>query len=158
MVGEHTVSLLRHLPVAGAHAGFDVRERLARAARRERSRKRRVGVAVDDHEVRGGLPQDGLEGVHDASNLLALGARADAELPVGAGQVELPEEHRGQLVVVVLAAVHQQFRVALAQAPRDRRRLDELRPVPDQCDDLHDGAEKGDVCRREEGMRVTTRR
>jgi hypothetical protein len=64
--------------------------------------------------------------VHDRRDLLAFGAGSRPELPVGRGQVELPEEHRRQLVVVVLAAVHQQFRVALAQTPRDRRRLDEL--------------------------------
>src|SRR3712207_7624383 len=42
---------------------------------------------------------------------------------------ELGDEHRRQLVVVVLPRVHEDLVVALAQRPRDRRGLDELRPV-----------------------------
>ena len=63
--------------------------------------------------------------------------RAEVELAVGPRDAELAEEHRRQLVVVVLAGVHEQLLVALAQRARHRRGLDELRPVPDDREDLH---------------------
>ena len=47
------------------------------------------------------------------------------------------DEDRRELVVVVLAGVDEQLLVALAQRPRDRGRLDELRPVPDDREDPH---------------------
>ena len=66
-----------------------------------------------------------------APDLLSVGRRADPQLVIGRGDTELAEEHGRQLVVVVLAGVHEHLLVALAQHARDRRRLDELRPVAD---------------------------
>ena len=129
MVGEHAVALLRHRPVERAHAGLDVRERHAEAGARQRARERRVGVAVDEHEV--GLDLVAATG-SSACMIRAdlLGVRSPTRPRArrsGARQPQLPEEHRRELVVVVLAAVDQHLLVALAQAPRDGRRLDELR-------------------------------
>src|SRR5262249_34101732 len=42
-----------------------------------------------------------------------------------------------QLVIVVLSGVDQQLGMLRAQQARDRRRLDELRTVPDDRDDVH---------------------
>ena len=54
-------------------------------------------------------------------------------------QLELAEEHRRQVVVVVLPGVHEHLLVALAQHPRHGRRFHELRPVSDEREDAHPG-------------------
>jgi hypothetical protein len=137
VVRQHAVALLRHGPVGGAHAGLDVGKRCRHSRARQGPAEGRVGVAVDEHEVRPHLLQDRLERMHDASDLVGVRARSDSQPPVGGRQVELPEEHVRQLVVVVLAAVDQELVVALAQPPRDGRGLHELRAVADQADYPH---------------------
>ena len=72
----------------------------------------------------------------------AVWARVRARCPrpsswSGAGHAELFEEHARELVVVVLARVHDQLVVALAQAARHGGRLHELRAVPDDRGDSH---------------------
>ena len=62
---------------------------------------------------------------------------AIAELAVGPGEAELGEEDRRERVVVVLAGVHEDLLVLLAQRPRDGGRLDELGPVADDGEDPH---------------------
>jgi len=62
---------------------------------------------------------------------------ADAQLTIGAGEPELPEEHARERVVVMLARVHEDLLVALAQRARHGRGLDELGPVADDGEDLH---------------------
>ena len=56
---------------------------------------------------------------------------------VGPGEAELGEEDPRERVVVVLAGVHEDLLVALAQRPGHGGRLDELRPVADDGEDLH---------------------
>ena len=51
VVAEHAVELLGHRHVVGAHPGLDVGDRDAALGAAERARERRVGVAVDEHEV-----------------------------------------------------------------------------------------------------------
>ena len=55
----------------------------------------------------------------------------------GRGEAELCEEHARERVVVVLAGVHEDLLVALAQRPGHGGGLDELRPVADDGEDLH---------------------
>ena len=58
----------------------------------------------------------------------------------GSSQPELVEEHGRQLRVPVLAGVHDDLvDPCLAQRERERRRLDELRPVPDDGEKPHRG-------------------
>ena len=59
-----------------------------------------------------------------------------AELHVRCGQPELGEEHRRELIVEVLAGVDQQLLAPSAQPRRYGRRLDELRAVADDRQDL----------------------
>jgi hypothetical protein len=66
--------------------------------------------------------------------------RPDRELALGALETELGEEHARERVVVVLAGVHQDLLVALAQRAGDGGGLDELRPVADDCENAHAGS------------------
>ena len=68
-------------------------------------------------------------------------AAADPELLLGAGKAELGEEHARERVVVMLAGVHEDLLVALAQQARHGGRLDELRPVAYDGEDPHGGEE-----------------
>jgi len=92
-----------------------VRRRDSRLGAGEGPRQRRVGVAVDEDDVGGDLGDGRLECGQHPRGLRGVGPQRDPELAVGRGQAELLEEHRGQLVVEVLARVDEQFLVALAQ-------------------------------------------
>ncbi len=137
VVGEHAVELLGHAPVERAHAGLDVHDRRGGLRCSERAGERRVGVAVYEHRVRCQLGDQRLERAEHACRLPGVRAAADAQLAVGPRQSQLGEEHTRERVVVVLAGVHEHLLVALAQRPRHGRCLDELRPVADDCEDLH---------------------
>ena len=70
------------------------------------------------------------------AGLAAVRAGTDIEVHVGRGKLQAVEEDAGHLVVVVLTGMHQDLLVPLAQLPAHRGRLDELRPRPDDGDDL----------------------
>ena len=101
----------------------------------ERARERRVGVAVDEHDVR-------LLGSSSGPSAASIRAVCAVFVPPprssrcsGRGSAELVEEDLRQLVVVVLAGVDHDLARDRAQRARDRGRLDELRPVPDDRED-----------------------
>ena len=97
----------------------------------QRARQRRVGVAVDEHQVGALARQQALERLEHARRLGRVGAAAELQVVLGPRQAELGEEDLRELLVVVLAGVDQHLLRLLAQPVGDRRRLDELRPVPD---------------------------
>jgi hypothetical protein len=72
--------------------------------------------------------------LHDARDLVGVASGPDAELAIRRRQVELPEEDGGQLVVVVLARVKQDFVVPGSKPVGNGRSLHELGTVPDDCD------------------------
>ncbi len=131
VVGQHAVELLRHRAVERAHAGLDVRDRDLSLGGGQRARQRRVRVAVDEHQVGALARQQALERLEHARGLGRVGAAAELEVVLGPRQAELGEEDLGELLVVVLAGVDQHLLRFLAQPVGHRRRLDELRPVPD---------------------------
>jgi hypothetical protein len=61
----------------------------------------------------------------------------DGELTIGGRDPELLEEDARQIVVVVLARVHEQFLMAFAQGQRHSGCLHELRTIADDGYDLH---------------------
>ena len=62
-------------------------------------------------------------------------AAADAlDAVVGGRQFDLVEEDLGEVLVIVLAGVHQQVAGVLGDGRGDRRKVDELRPVADDGD------------------------
>ena len=135
VVGEHAIELLGHRAIEGAHARLHMGDRHARLGRGQAAGQRRVRVPVDEDDV-GALRGDERpqRGEH-ARRLLGVRAAVDAELALGARDAELGDEDRRQLVVVVLAGVHEQLVVLGAQQARDGSRLDELGPVSDDGED-----------------------
>ena len=106
-VGDHPVDLLGHRPVKAAQAGLDVADRDAELACDQAGRQRGVDIAWNEHDVRLGLEQHGLQPLHHASGLLRVRARADAEHVVWGTDAQFLEEHLGHRGVVVLAGVDQ---------------------------------------------------
>ena len=103
---------------------------------RPRAGERRVRVAEDERRV-GPLR---LERRGDARLHRARVGRVQVEPVLRLRQVELLEEHLRELAVPVLAGVEDDLLdPALAQRDRERPRLHELRPVPDDGEDLHRG-------------------
>ena len=101
---------------------------------RARAGERRVRVPEDDDRV-GALRGDHLA---DARRAACPLRGAEVEPVCRLRQPELLEEDRGELVVPVLPRVDDDLvDPASRGAPRERRRLDELRPVADDGEHLH---------------------
>ena len=128
------VALLGHLEVAAPEARLDVRDGNACLDRRPGSGERRVRVAVDEHRVR--LRRS--NGIEDRGRHRRDLGRVEVEPHVWLGQAELLEEDCGELRVVVLARVQEHLvDPSAAQRDGERRRLDELRAVPDDRENPH---------------------
>lgn len=98
--------------------------------RRQRSGQRAVGIAVHQRPIRFFLKQHALNHLDHPPGVLAMRAAADAEVIVGARDVEFIEEHVAHIGVVMLAGMHQHLahrRAMLAERPRHHGGLDELR-------------------------------
>ena len=104
-VGDDAVDLLRHPAVETAQAGLDVGHRRPQFGGGDGAGQRRVDVADHDHHVRAFLQQYFFESHHHAGGLLSVGAGADAQVDVGAGDAQLVEKDLGHFVVVVLTGV-----------------------------------------------------
>ncbi len=128
------VVLLRHREVTAPEPGLDVRERHGRVGCRARARERRVRVSVDEDEV-GRLLGD--PGRNRRPHLRRI-RRVEVEAVARLGDAELVEEDLGHHVEPVLAGVQDDLvDPGVAQRERERCGLDELRPVPDDGEDLH---------------------
>ena len=122
VVGEHAVALLAHHAVERPQAGLDVRERDARARRREGRGERRVGVPVDEHRVGLLLVECAADGIEHAREELVLGAAVEVERPGPPDVGEVREQQLRHLVVVVLAGVDRDLVEPAVLAQRARRR------------------------------------
>ena len=107
LIGQDAVDLFGHRAVAAAKARFDVRDLDAALHRDERARERRIHVADDEHDVGGMFVERFVERGHDARGLHGVAGRADFEVQVGLGNLQIAEELRRHVVVVVLPGVHQ---------------------------------------------------
>jgi hypothetical protein len=92
-----------------------VRDREPEVRGGERARERRVGVAVEQHDVGFQLREQRVQRDHHPPELRAVGAARDLERVVGRRQPKLLEEDRRELRVVMLPGVDQQLNVPLAQ-------------------------------------------
>ena len=138
VVRDDPVDLLGHRPVEAAQAGLDVGDRESRASprparRRASSSCRRTTSTTSGRSAR----QDRLERGEHPRRLLGAAAAADAERVVRPRQAQLGEERAGHRLVVVLAGVDEHLFVSGAEGRLQRRRLDQLRPRPDDARDAH---------------------
>ena len=126
--------LLGHREVAAAQPRLDVGDRMPAAAAAAGAGEGRVGVAEDEDGV-GPLGRDDLL-QRRGQGVDVRGAQVEAVRRLG--EPELVEEDGGQLVVPVLPGVDDDLvEPGVAQGDGERRRLDELRPVADDGQDLH---------------------
>ena len=86
---------------------FDVGDLNPALHRDERASERRVDVADDEHHVGGMFVERLVERGHDARRLHGVTGRAHFEMQVRFGNLEVAEELRRHVVVVVLPGVHQ---------------------------------------------------
>ena len=132
-VDRDPVVLLGHREVAAAKAGLDVRDRHACVAGRLGAGERRVRVAEDERPVG---PLLARSPPRCGPHRLGVGG-VEVEPVARLGQAELLVEDVGELGVPVLARVEADLLdPGLAQGARERAGLDELRPVPDDREDL----------------------
>ena len=137
VVGHDPVDLFGHPPVVAAQACFDVRDRDVQLGADQRAGQRGVRVAVDEQPVRLLLDRDGLDARQHRPGLHPVPARADLQVGVRRGDVELAEEQVRHRFVVVLAGVEQELLVLAAKGLRNGRGFDELRSRADHRENLH---------------------
>ena len=129
-------ALLRHREVAAPQPCLDVGDRNALRARGAGARERRVGVAQHEHDGGPLCRHDGADRRRQRVDVRG----AEVEPVGGLRQAELVEEDLRELVVPVLPRVDDHLvDPRRAQRLGERRRLDELRPVADDGEDLHEG-------------------
>jgi hypothetical protein len=101
VVDQQPVLLLRHAPIVGAHAAFDVDHGDVQLCRGNRSHDR-VGVSEEDGRHRTELAQNPAQLGDEAADDLCIVVAAHVELNVGTLDRQLPEEHVLQVLGVVL--------------------------------------------------------
>ena len=142
MVGDDAVLLLGHMHIAAAAAGFDMGERDLESRGEERTGESGVGVAIDDDPADRAFAKDGLHALEHASDLRAVGGRADTEIVLGLGNGHLLKEELGDFPVVVLTGVDDAVMdkrdvalfVVLLDGATNGCELDELRASADNAD------------------------
>jgi hypothetical protein len=108
-VSDKAVDFLRHRQVEAAQPSLHMGDSDTHFGRNQSGCECGVHIAVDDHQIWLVLNEEILQCSHDGGSLVAVAARADAEIDVRARQLQLTEEHFRHLVVVVLAGMNQQL-------------------------------------------------
>jgi hypothetical protein len=127
-IGDDTIDLLGHGPVAAPQPGFDVRDERTGLRRDDGTGERRIHIADDHDHVGAERSQQRFEGGHHPGGLFRMRARADTEVLVGFADVELFEEDLTHSVVVVLTRVHEhRLHAGVVERHQHRRDLHEVR-------------------------------
>ena len=113
-------------------------QRLVDLDRRDSCRQGGVGVAIRENPV-GTVREEGvLQSSEHGAGLIAVRAAADGQVLVGGRNVQVSEEHVGQIGVVVLTGVHDDVLMPLRNKRMGHRcQLDELWAGTDHTEDLH---------------------
>jgi hypothetical protein len=77
--------------------------------RRQRARKSRVRVTVDDAPLRPLLQENALDCFQHSSGLPAMAARSHAQVALGPGHIQFFEENIGHILVIMLAGVNHEL-------------------------------------------------
>src|SRR5262245_43026038 len=137
MIRYDTIDLLRHLPIEAPQAGLDMSHGHGELRGCERTRERRIRVAVNKQALGAPVHQHRFNPLQHRACLCTVRSRPNVEIDVGRRQLETVKKHTGHLIVVVLACMHQNLLVMLAKLATDRRSLDELRTSTDDGHDPH---------------------
>ncbi len=136
VVDDAPVHFLWHALVERAVAGFHVEDGNLASLGGDR-REAAVGVAEDQHHV-GLVRRQGLVAAgDDVGDRLRSALGSGFEETVGLPQAEAVEEDLVQLVVVVLAGVHQHVLEGAVELGNDAGELDDLGPRAHDRHDLH---------------------
>src|SRR5262249_16944553 len=135
------VNLLRHSSIEGPKSCLYMGNCNMQLSRCQCTGHRRVSVAVDDHHV--GLLRDHyeLELFQHSTRHCAVAKATDLEIVDRFGNVELLEEHLRHQWIEVLTSMDEDLCNAFTpQRTTHGRRLDELRPCTDDCENArHSG-------------------
>ena len=138
MVGDDSIDLLRHTSVEGPHTGLDMGNRNVKLDRSDRGGGGRIGVAIHEDDGGPGLTYDDLERFDHSARHCAVREPANLQVAGRTRQTELPKEHVGHVVVVVLPGVDEGFlHSGPLQRRRDGRRLHELRTRSHYAQHIH---------------------
>jgi hypothetical protein len=146
VVDDLPVQLLRHPLIEAAVPRFHVEDGDLPTFRRDDA-EAGVGVAVDQDGIGALLLEHGVKPGDDERDGLGDGPSHRIQVVIGLGDVELTEEDRVELVVVVLTRMHQHMVGVAGQLRDDTAQLDELRPRARKRHHPEAGAVFGDLRR-----------
>jgi len=132
VIGDDPVVFLRHVAVSAPEAGLDVNEGNPPGVRCERACGDSVGVALYDDGEGAVLGEVSIEELGCITDLVSSGGASHPQVQIGFGKVQLAEERRREVGVVVLTGVNHPSSVA--EQPDDMTQLDDLGPCAE-----HDG-------------------
>jgi hypothetical protein len=92
MVGQHPIVLLRHPAVEGPKSCLKMGQRQMQLHSSQRCRQRRVRIPVNQHPVRSLPLEDFFQSGKHGACLPSVTARADLQVVVGGGNLQIPEE------------------------------------------------------------------
>ena len=116
-----------------------MRDRNVQLGGGQRPGKGRIGVAVDQKDIRLFGNQRVLNGGELLTGHVSMRTAAEVKPVFRRGKTQLAEEYIRHVVVVVLAGVQQHLfnSIAVGDGMRQSDRLDELRPRADNGEDFH---------------------
>jgi hypothetical protein len=143
MIDDPPVDFLRNAIVVTTVAGLHVVDRDAQPCSDDRGEPA-VGVAEDEDTVRALALEDLRRSIEDRRGLgrERCGA-ADTQIAVRLPHAELPEEHVAQLLVVVLAGMHQHLFAQTVERGNDGAQTDDLRPRAEERHHFHRATPSG---------------
>jgi len=135
-IGEDAVDLLRHAAIEAAQARLDVGHCDVQLGGGQSPGQGGIGVAVDQHQIRFLCVQQSFDGHQHLRSLFAVRSGTNLQVHIGLGNPQFIKKKLRHIGIVVLAGVHEVLAMPGSQLRRDRCGLDELRPRPDNGDDV----------------------
>ena len=106
-VGNDSVDLFGHRPVAAPESGFDVAQRDAKLCGNKGASQRGIHVSDDDDPVRSPRLANPFIGNHDSGRLFRMCATSNPKLEIRVREAEIGEKRVRHIRVVVLTGMHQ---------------------------------------------------
>jgi len=106
MVDQHSIDLLRHIPIIRPQPGFDMGALYMQLGSSQGSCQGGVGITIDYHRIRLLRSQSFFHLFEHLSGLKAVAARAYAQVVFRAWYAHILEEHPIHLIVIMLAGMN----------------------------------------------------